>query len=175
MGGNWLREEVVISTQGRFTWLTQGLHKQGSCPAGIWPRALWWLSFFLPPTVAPRMQPGSFISSTLESGRTFKPMEPTICPKFHREDSVQFSAIQVPVQFNIHMSLFSWTIWNWCYSTILNLRNSNFIWVNLSMHPVPIMCHNYWALLLQLLKPTVPVPMFRNKRSHDNEKPVHWD
>ena len=35
------------------------------------------------------------------------------------------------------------------------------------------MSHNYWALMLQLLKPTRLEPMLRNKRSHRNEKPTH--
>ena len=33
--------------------------------------------------------------------------------------------------------------------------------------------HNYWAHVPQLLKPARLEPVLRNKRSHDNEKPVH--
>ena len=33
--------------------------------------------------------------------------------------------------------------------------------------------HNYWAHVPQLLKVTHLEPMFRNKRSHCNEKPAH--
>ena len=33
--------------------------------------------------------------------------------------------------------------------------------------------HNYWARMLQLLKPTRLEPVLRNKRSHRNEKPAH--
>ena len=33
--------------------------------------------------------------------------------------------------------------------------------------------HNYWACVLQLLKPTRLDPVLRNKRSHRNEKPSH--
>ena len=33
--------------------------------------------------------------------------------------------------------------------------------------------HNYWAHMLQLLKPVHLEPVLRNKRSHRNEKPVH--
>ena len=33
--------------------------------------------------------------------------------------------------------------------------------------------HIYWARVLQLLKPACLQPVLRNKRSHDNEKPVH--
>ena len=33
--------------------------------------------------------------------------------------------------------------------------------------------HNYWARVLQLLKPERLEPMLCNKRSHHNEKPVH--
>ena len=34
-------------------------------------------------------------------------------------------------------------------------------------------CHNYWAHVPQLLKPTHLEPVLLNKRSHRNEKPVH--
>ena len=34
-------------------------------------------------------------------------------------------------------------------------------------------CHNYWACVLQLLKPVCLEPVLRNKRSHRNEKPAH--
>ena len=34
-------------------------------------------------------------------------------------------------------------------------------------------CHNYWAHVPQLLKPTHLEPVLRNKRSHRNEKPAH--
>ena len=33
--------------------------------------------------------------------------------------------------------------------------------------------HNYWACVLQLLKPAHLEPVLRNKRSHCSEKPVH--
>ena len=33
--------------------------------------------------------------------------------------------------------------------------------------------HNYWAHVLQLLKPVCLEPMLHNKRSHCNEKPAH--
>ena len=33
--------------------------------------------------------------------------------------------------------------------------------------------HNYWAHVPQLPKPVRLEPMLRNKRSHDNEKPMH--
>ena len=33
--------------------------------------------------------------------------------------------------------------------------------------------HNYWAHVLQLLKPARLEPVLWNKRSHHNEKPVH--
>ena len=33
--------------------------------------------------------------------------------------------------------------------------------------------HNYWARVPQLLKPARLEPVFRNKRSHLNEKPMH--
>ena len=33
--------------------------------------------------------------------------------------------------------------------------------------------HNYWACMLQLLRPACLDPMLHNKRSHCNEKPVH--
>ena len=33
--------------------------------------------------------------------------------------------------------------------------------------------HNYWARVPQLLKPACLEPVFRNKRSHCNEKPAH--
>ena len=33
--------------------------------------------------------------------------------------------------------------------------------------------HNYWAHVPQLLKPACLEPVFRNKRSHHNEKPMH--
>ena len=33
--------------------------------------------------------------------------------------------------------------------------------------------HNYWAHVLQLLKPARLEPVLRNKRSHRDEKPVH--
>ena len=33
--------------------------------------------------------------------------------------------------------------------------------------------HNYWARVLQLLKPVHLEPVLRNKRSHRNEKPAH--
>ena len=33
--------------------------------------------------------------------------------------------------------------------------------------------HNYWAHVPQLLKPAHLEPVLRNKRSHDNEKPMH--
>ena len=33
--------------------------------------------------------------------------------------------------------------------------------------------HNYWACVLQLLKPVRLEPVLRNKRSHRSEKPVH--
>ena len=36
-----------------------------------------------------------------------------------------------------------------------------------------LVSHNYWALMPQLLKPACLEPMFRNRRSHRNEKPVH--
>ena len=36
-------------------------------------------------------------------------------------------------------------------------------------------CHNYWAHVLQLLKPARLKPMLHNKRSHRNEKPTHHD
>ena len=35
------------------------------------------------------------------------------------------------------------------------------------------MSHNCWARMPQLLKPACPEPVFRNKRSHHNEKPAH--
>ena len=35
------------------------------------------------------------------------------------------------------------------------------------------MRHNYWAHVPQLLKPARLEPVLHNKRSHDNEKPVH--
>ena len=35
------------------------------------------------------------------------------------------------------------------------------------------MRHNYWAYVLQLLKPVHLEPVLRNKRSHRNEKPAH--
>ena len=35
--------------------------------------------------------------------------------------------------------------------------------------------HNYWAWVPQLLKPTRLEPVLHNKRSHRNEKPVHWN
>ena len=34
-------------------------------------------------------------------------------------------------------------------------------------------CHNYWARVPQLLKPTCLEPMLCNKRSHSSEKPTH--
>ena len=34
-------------------------------------------------------------------------------------------------------------------------------------------CHNYRALMPQLLKPACLEPMLRDKRSHRNEKPSH--
>ena len=34
-------------------------------------------------------------------------------------------------------------------------------------------CHNYWAHVPQLLKPTQLEPVLRNKRSHRKEKPTH--
>ena len=34
------------------------------------------------------------------------------------------------------------------------------------------MRHNYWAHVLQLLKPACLEPVLRNKRSHCNEKPT---
>ena len=34
-------------------------------------------------------------------------------------------------------------------------------------------CHDYWAHVLQLLKPACLEPTLRNKRSHRNEKPAH--
>ena len=34
-------------------------------------------------------------------------------------------------------------------------------------------CHNYWAHVPQLLKPTRLEPVLHNKRSHHNEKPSH--
>ena len=34
-------------------------------------------------------------------------------------------------------------------------------------------CHNYWARMPQLLKPTYLEPVLHNKRSHHNEKPAH--
>ena len=34
-------------------------------------------------------------------------------------------------------------------------------------------CHNYWACVAQLLKPTHLEPVLCNKRSHGNEKPAH--
>ena len=34
-------------------------------------------------------------------------------------------------------------------------------------------CHNYWACVPPLLKPTRLEPVLCNKRSHRNEKPVH--
>ena len=33
--------------------------------------------------------------------------------------------------------------------------------------------HNYWAHVPELLKPVDLEPVFRNKRSHRNEKPAH--
>ena len=39
-----------------------------------------------------------------------------------------------------------------------------------TLEPVSL---NYWARVLQLLKPTHLEPVLRNKRSHLNEKPVH--
>ena len=33
--------------------------------------------------------------------------------------------------------------------------------------------HNYWARMLQLLKPVRLEPVLHNKRSHHNEKPAH--
>ena len=33
--------------------------------------------------------------------------------------------------------------------------------------------HNYWAYMLQLLKPVCLEPVLLNKRSHHNEKPLH--
>ena len=34
-------------------------------------------------------------------------------------------------------------------------------------------CRNYWACVLQLLKPTRLEPVLHNKRSHHSEKPTH--
>ena len=34
-------------------------------------------------------------------------------------------------------------------------------------------CHNYWACVLQLLKPTLLELVLHNKRGHHNEKPAH--
>ena len=34
-------------------------------------------------------------------------------------------------------------------------------------------CQNYWASVLQLLKPVCLEPVLHNKRSHLNEKPMH--
>ena len=34
-------------------------------------------------------------------------------------------------------------------------------------------CHNYWACVLQLLKPVCLKPVLCNKRSHHNDKPAH--
>ena len=35
--------------------------------------------------------------------------------------------------------------------------------------------HNYWAHVPQLLKPASLEPVFHNKRSHRNEKTVHYN
>ena len=42
-----------------------------------------------------------------------------------------------------------------------------------SPHALGPTCRNYWARELQLLKPVHLEPMYRNKRSHRNEKPAH--
>ena len=35
--------------------------------------------------------------------------------------------------------------------------------------------HNYWACMPQLLKPACLEPVLHNKRSHHNEKPLHYN
>ena len=42
-----------------------------------------------------------------------------------------------------------------------------------SPHALGPVCCNYWACVLQLVKPICLEPVLHNKRSHQNEKPTH--
>ena len=61
---------------------------------------------------------------------------------------------------------------------ILLLMQGTWVWVLVQENPTyhratKSVHHNYWALVLQLLKPTHLEPVLHNKRSHCNKKAEH--
>ena len=73
----------------------------------------------------------------------------------------------------IHLSMQGTQVWSLVWEDSTCCGTTKPLCHNYWGHALGPTSHSYWAPMQQLLKPTCPKPLLRNKRSYHNEKPVH--